>query len=200
MPAPIDFLSAKTSLDSLSTTLAADTANGTVDHSYSTYTLTGGDSTLNVFNLSDSAYSGATINITAPAGSTVVVNVSGSAASFNGGSINLNGVSQNDVIFNFSAATTLSLASIAFEGTILAPDAAFTGSWGQINGQLIALSAAGTTQLNNDIFSGYLSSTTSGGGVNTGQQTATPEPSTWIMIASGLVAVAFFRRKHSQTA
>jgi choice-of-anchor A domain-containing protein len=194
MPAPIDFLSAKTSLDSLSTTLAADTPNGTVSQSYGTYTLTGTSSTLNVFNLTNSSYSGNAINITAPAGSTVIVNVAGTAASFNSGSINLNGVSQNDVIFNFSAATSLSLSSIAFDGTILAPNADFTGSWGQINGELIALSAAGTTQLNNDVFNGYLGSTSGGGTVTTGQN-PTPEPSTWILIASGLLAADFLRRK-----
>jgi choice-of-anchor A domain-containing protein len=190
--APIDFLSAKTSLNSLSATLAADTANGTVNHSYSTYTLTGTSSTLNVFNLTDSSYSGATINITAPSGSTVIVNVSGSADSFNGGSINLNGVSQNDVIFNFSAATSLSLSGIAFNGSILAPNADFTGSWGQINGELIALSAAGTTQLNNDVFNGYLAST---GGSGTTNQNSTPEPSTWVLVATGLAFAALLRRK-----
>jgi choice-of-anchor A domain-containing protein len=197
--APIDFLSAKTSLASLSTTLAADTPTGSVNHSYSTYTLTGTSSTLNVFNLTDSSYSGATINITAPAGSTVVVNVAGTADSFNGGSINLNGVRQNDVIFNFSAATSLSLSGIAFNGSILAPNADFTGSWGQINGELIALSAAGTTQLNNEVFNGYLAST-GGSGTGTTGQTATPEPSTWVMIGSGLLAVAFFNRKRARIA
>ncbi len=136
MPAPISFSSAQTSLDSLSTTLASETANGTVTSAYGTYTLTGTNSSLNIFNLTASSYSGATINISAPAGSTVVVNVPGSAASFSGGSINLTGVSEDDVIFNFGSATALSVGSIAFDGSILAPYANFTGNYGQIDGEL----------------------------------------------------------------
>lgn len=181
MPTPINFASAQTSLDSLSRSLAGDAANGAVSVSSSTYTLTGTSSSLNVFNLTTSSYSGATLNITAPAGSTVVVNVSGASDSFSSGSINLNGVSASDVIFNFNSATSLNLSSIAFYGSILAPYAAFTGSGGQINGQLIADSAAGTTTLNDVEFAGSI-------------QYATPEPSTWITFFSGIVCLALCHR------
>ena len=97
----------------------------------STYTLTGTNSAINVFNLSGSSYSSSTINITAPSGSTVIINVAGTSDSFSGGSINLNGISANDVIWNFNSATAISISSIAFNGTLLAPDATFTGSWGR---------------------------------------------------------------------
>jgi len=64
---PIDFVGAQSNLDSVSTNLAAQTANGkTSFDGYSTYTLTGTSSTLNVFNLTNSTDNGNTINITAP--------------------------------------------------------------------------------------------------------------------------------------
>jgi choice-of-anchor A domain-containing protein len=194
---PIDFISAQTNLDNVSTTLAAQTANGTTRFDgYSTYTLTGSSSTLNVFSLTGSSFNGQTINITAPSGSTVVVNVSGTSDSITGGSINLNGVPSTNVIFNFSAATSVSIANLAFNGTLLAPNAAFTGTWGQINGQLIAASAAGTTEFHNVLFSGTLpSSGLTGGGADSGS--ATPEPSTWIMILSGGALIAVSRRRKS---
>jgi choice-of-anchor A domain-containing protein len=193
IPAPIDFLSAKTSLDSLSESLAGYAANGIVNHSYSTYTLTGTDASLNVFNLTDASYAGATINVNAPAGSTVVVNVAGSSVSFTYGSINLNGLAADHVIFNFDRASALSLNGIGFNGSILAPFANFSGTWGQINGQLIALSAAGTTQLNDVLFSGTLPAGTTG--LSSTQISATPEPSTWLCLFAGIAGMGFIRRR-----
>jgi choice-of-anchor A domain-containing protein len=186
MPTPINFVSAQTNLDSVSATLAGESANGAVNQSGSTYTLTGTNANLNVFNLSAASYSSATINITAPSGSTVVVNVAGSADSFSSGSINLNGISSSDVIFNFNSATTLSLSSIAFNATILAPYAAFTGSGGEINGELVASSAAGNTTLDNDPFSGSL-------GSNSQAAPAVPEPSTWVLLLTGAGVLACTR-------
>ncbi len=193
--APIDFLSAQTSLQSLSSTLASQTANGAVSMAYNTYTMTGTDKSLNVFNLTGSSFSGSTINITAPAGSTVVVNVAGSADSFNGGSINYTGVTQNNVIFNFNAAQTLALASIAFNGTILAPYATVTGTWGQLNGQIIANSLGGTMELHDVLFAGTLP--TGGGGTLavSSQGPVAPEPSTWMLLAmAGLLWLVKMRR------
>jgi choice-of-anchor A domain-containing protein len=196
IPTPINFLSAQTSLDSLSTTLAGETPNGIVTSAYGTYTLTGTSSGINIFNLTDSSYSGATINITAPAGSTVIINVAGTADSFSGGSINLNGITNNDVIFNFNAATSLSVGSMAFNGTILAPFANVTGNFGQIDGELIALSDAGTTQLNDEVFNGNLGNAPDGNQISQTLQATTPEPSTWLMLTGGLCALLLAGRKH----
>ena len=181
---PVDFAAAQANLDSVSTALAGQTANGTVQFDgYYGYTLTGASSGTNVFNLTASNYTSDTINIAAPAGSTVIVNVAGSADSFNGGSLNLSGVTADHVIFNFADATSLSLSSYAFKGTILAPQANFNGSGGQINGQLIAASAQGTTEFHNDIFSGDLPAT------------ATPELPNWAMMLSGVGMVVIARKK-----
>ncbi len=192
---PIDFSAAKTNLDSLSALLASQTANGSVSKYYSTYTLTGTDPTLNVFNLTDTNYSGSTINITAPSGSTVVINVASanSSAAFSSGSINLNGVSASNVIWNFAGATSVSIASIAFNGTLLAPDAAFTGTWGQLNGQLIAASAAGTTELHDALFSGMLPINNQSSSVP-----QTPEPGTWVLLLSGAGLLVLARQRVSR--
>jgi len=192
---PIDFAAAKTNLDSLSAALAAQTPNGSVSKSYGTYTLTGSDPTLNVFNLTDTNYSGSTINITAPGGSTVVINVASSngSTSFSSGSIHLNGISASQVIWNFSSATTVSIASIEFNGTLLAPDAAFSGTWGQLNGQLIAASAAGTTELHDALFSGTLP-------INTDSSSLppVPEPATWALLLTGAGLMALGQRRFSR--
>ena len=188
--APLDFLSAKTSLQSLSVSLASQVATAAVQNNgYGTYTLTGTSFTTNVFNMTDTAYNGKTINISAPAGSTVIVNVAGTSDSFSGGSINISGVDSHSVIFNFNSATTLGIGSIAFNGTILAPNANVTGTYGQLNGQLIANSLAGTTELHDVLFTGTLPTSTT----NT-QIAATPEPSTWFLFLAAS-AFCFFRRE-----
>ena len=189
---PIDFLSAKTDLRSLSATLASQQANGVVgDDGYGTYTLKGQSETTNIFNLKDSSYTGKTINISAPESSTVIVNVAGTADSFNGGSINISGVKTNNVIFNFGSATSLSLSAIAFNGTILAPYAGFTGTWGQINGQLIANTIAGTTELHDVLFNGTLPA----GADPISPLSSMPEPSTWILFSAGLLLVGISQRR-----
>jgi len=183
---PVDFVGAQTNLTSVSATLASQTANGTVSSAYNTYTLTGTNST---------------INITAPGGSTVIINVAGTSDSFSGGSINLNGVSANDVIWNFSSATAISIGSIAFNGTLLAPDASFTGTWGQLNRQLIVDNAAGTTELHDVPFIGVLPAS---GSAQDDQSAigSTPEPGTWVLLVAGLVLIAIALRragcKHSE--
>ncbi len=191
---PVDFVGAQTNLTSLSATLASQTANGTVSSAYNTYSLTGTNSSINVFNLTDTSYSGSTINITAPAGSTVILNVAGKSDSFSGGSINLNGVSANDVIWNFSSATAISIGSIAFNGTLLAPGASFTGTWGQLNGQLIVDNAAGTTELHDVLFNGALPSSGSTALSDQSGVGSTPEPGTWVLLVAGLVLIVIARR------
>ena len=193
---PIDFVGAQTNLNSVSSTLASQTPNGTVTSAYNTYTLTGTNSAINVFNLSGSSYSSYTINITAPSGSTVIINVAGTSDSFSGGSINLNGISANDVIWNFNSATAISISSIAFNGTLLAPDATFTGSWGQLNGQLIVDNAGGTTELHDVLFEGALPS--SEVLADGSQISGTPEPETWVLLVSGIGLIVIAKRRSSR--
>jgi choice-of-anchor A domain-containing protein len=186
---PIDFASARTNLLNVSNTLAMQSANGTVSSAYNTYSLNGTNSSANIFFLAGSSYNNSTFNISAPAGSTVIINVAGMSDSFSGGSMNLTGVSADHVIWNFSNAASVAISSIAFDGTLLAPGASFVGSWGQLNGQLIANSAAGTTELHDVLFDGSLPSS------QTSSNSQTPEPSTWMLSLTGVGLIAFSRRR-----
>jgi choice-of-anchor A domain-containing protein len=196
-PLPIDFVSAATSLTQLSNDLTNVAANGTVTGDSSNYTLTATGCTLCVFNLPGGSMHSVTID--APAGATVLVNVSGNSSSFSNGSINYTGgATAANTIFNFGAATALSTSSIGFNGSILAPLATFTGANGQINGELIAKAVSGESAAfkSGNIFSGNLDS---GIGATTGASpAATPEPSTWLSLLTALAAFAGFQRRRSR--
>jgi choice-of-anchor A domain-containing protein len=190
---PIDFVSAATSLTQLSNALTNMAANGHVTGNSQSYNLTASNCTLCVFNVTGGSINSMTIS--APAGATVVVNVSGASNSFSNGSINYaGGATAANTIFNFGAATTLSASSIAFNGSILAPLATFTGTNGAINGELIAKAVSGETAEfeSGNIFRGTLGTSTSAG------YTPTPEPSTWLSLLTGLAAFAGIRARRAK--
>ena len=192
---PIDFVSAATSLTQLSSSLSTMTANGTVTGNSSNYTLTATNCTLCVFNLTGGSMHSMTIN--APSGATVLINVSGTSSSFSNGSINYaGGASAANTIFNFGTTTTLSTSSIGFNGSILAPLATFTGTNGNINGELIAKAVSGQTAEfeSANIFHGTFGSTTGA------SPSATPEPSTWLSLLTALVAFAGFQKRRAKCA
>jgi choice-of-anchor A domain-containing protein len=182
---PIDFVSAATSLTQLSNALTDIAANGTVTGNSSAYTLTATNCTICVFNMPGGSINSVTIN--APTNATVIVNVSGGSNSFSNGSIKYTGgATAANTLFNFGSTTTLTTSSISFNGSILAPLATFTGTNGQINGQLIAKAVSGESAEfeSGNIFRGNL------GGSTSGAVTATPEPSTWISLLTALAAFA----------
>jgi choice-of-anchor A domain-containing protein len=194
-PLPIDFVSAATSLTQLSDALTNMAANGTVTGNASNYTLTASNCTICVFDVTGGSMHSMTIN--APAGATVIVNVSGTSNSFSNGSINYTGgASAANTIFNFGTTTALSTSSIGFNGSILAPLATFTGSNGQINGELIAKAVSGESAAfrSGNIFRGNLGYSTTGA-----SPAATPEPSTWLSLLTALVAFAGFQKRRAAT-
>ncbi len=183
---PSVFLNAASNLDQLSTSLTGLAANGTVSVNYSTITLSASGCTLCVFDLSGGNASGETINISAPAGATVVINVAGTSDSISNGSINYTGgATANDTLFNFGAATTLATSGETIYGSILAPLACFTGTNGSIDGELIANTVTGETAEfeSGDIFNGNLGSA------------AAPEPSTWILMGTASLICFFIRKR-----
>jgi choice-of-anchor A domain-containing protein len=194
-PLPIDFSSAATSLTQLSNALNTMAANGTVSGNASNYTLTASNCTLCVFNLTGGSMHSMTIN--APAGATVLINVSGTSSSFSNGSINYTGgAAAANTIFNFDATTTLSTSSIGFNGSILAPLATFTGMNGNINGELIARAVSGETAEfeSGNIFRGTLGAPLS---TSAAGSTAAPEPSTWLSLLTAVAAFACFQRRRA---
>lgn len=189
---PIDFVSAATSLTQLSNALTSIPANGTVSGNSSNYTLTATNCTICVFDVAGGSINSMTIN--APSGATVIVDVSGTSSSFSNGQINYTGgASAANTIFNFGAATTLSTSSMGFYGSILAPLATFTGTNGQINGELIAKAVSGESAEfeSGDIFRGTLSTTTGASSL------ATPEPSTWILLLTAIAAFMCIQKRRA---
>ncbi len=156
---PLNFTSVESYLTNLSSSLAALSANGaTSKTSLTSLTLTGTNSTLDVFSVTTAQLSGSTnLQISAPAGATVLVNVIGATGSLHGG-LSLSGVTANDVLYNFSNATSLTMSGIGVLGTILAPNADLNFSSGNVDGEIIAGSLEGSVESHNYHFDGDLPS------------------------------------------
>ena len=142
---PIDFGAAKTQLTNMSASWAAMPATGTVADHWGTFVLTGTNATQNVFTLTAAQlWNANNLIINAPAGSSVLVNVSGIDARMQFMGMSVNGTNRDHVVFNFHQARNLTIQGIGFEGSILAP-AAFVQFWnGHITGTMVACTVTGT--------------------------------------------------------
>jgi choice-of-anchor A domain-containing protein/uncharacterized repeat protein (TIGR01451 family) len=147
---PVDFAAARTQLGALSAAYAALASNGTTADTYGTIRLTGADPTLDVFSLSAAELASANgLNITAPAGATVLVNVSGTADQMQYFGMTVSGTDKQHVLFNFPNATSLTLAGISVQGSVLAPGADVTFNNGNLEGTLVAGSLTGSGEFHN---------------------------------------------------
>ncbi len=206
---PVDFAAEKTRLLSLSATLGAEAATGTTTNYYGGLFFEGSNPGLNVFDVSGAALGSATgFNIAIPTGSFALFNISGYG---NGGTYNqmqyfgfgtqadptkpypsfsIAGLDSSHILYNFKDATSLSFNGIGVPGTVLAPKAAITLGYLQINGTVIADSVTGPGQINYHPYAGSLLDAVTGG---TG---AVPEPASWAMLIAGfgLVGAAMRRR------
>jgi choice-of-anchor A domain-containing protein len=158
----VDFDTATNYYQELSATLASETVTGTTtftpatsDATAATLTFTGSVAAgLNVFSVDSAELAAAgSITISAPAGSAVIINVTGSFANFRKGSVVETGVSDAAVIYNFYQAAQITLAgSEDLEGSLLAPFAQVTAESGQLHGQVVAASFYGKMQFENAPF------------------------------------------------
>jgi len=147
MGSPIDFATAETDLQNTSAAIAGLSATAATVTPWGAVTMSGSDATLNTFMLSGSDLSSATsVSISAPAGSVVVVNIDGNAPSAGNFAISLSGVDETTVLWNFYEATSLSLTSIGWEGSLLAPYADITFSNGNFDGNLVGASLTGPAE------------------------------------------------------
>ncbi|WP_028535957.1 collagen-binding domain-containing protein [Paludibacterium yongneupense] len=158
------------------------------------YVLTGTNSSLNVFTMTTAqlaALSSGSFTINAPSSSTVVINITGSSATFGApGNFGffLNGVSASHVLFNLDSATSVNISGLGVYGSILAPNAAVTFSNGQLNGTLMAASLSGSQwqggQLNSVAFTGTLPTIS-----------PVPEPASYALFGLGFAGLLLRRRR-----
>lgn len=191
----LDFGATNSYLTSTSSYLAGLTSNGATTDYYGGVHLVGSDPTLNIFTLSGAALASAWgVVIDAPAGSTVLVNVTGTTSGMQNMGLNfqdLNGdgtglVGRQNVIYNFNQATSLTLGGVSVQGSILAPNATVNFNNGNIEGQLIAGNLIGSGEAHNYLFQGNLPA-----------PTQIPEPSSVLLL--GLAGgVLVMRRKREK--
>jgi choice-of-anchor A domain-containing protein len=153
---PIDFQTALTQLQGMSTALSRFPATGSVSTNYSTITLASTDPNFEVFSLSADALSKATsIQCFFQPNATVVINVSGSGVSLQnmGMSAWKSGTppkqttfNWSHIIWNFYEATSLVTSSVTIAGSILAPLADAHLQWGQVSGTLVASSVVTSSE------------------------------------------------------
>lgn len=180
---PINFTSIANELTGLSTQWGALGANGQTINNFGTLNLNGGQSALNIFTVQASQLNGISgVNINIPTGASALINVVGTTVNLPNIGYNLNGSQDraqfSRVIWNMANATQVNLTQL--NGSLMAPRAAITGTWGVINGQVMASSFNGPTQVNWVKYTG---------------QRPVPEPGTMLALGGGIAAVLARRRK-----
>ncbi len=195
----IDFTSLRSTLDAETTMLAGLAANGSVlgtnqaGVNPSFFVLRGTSATLNVFDITAAEFADTNhpIDIQAPVGSTILINVAGTnvtlgtAIYYNQQQNSGDTTADSDILFNFSSATSVAIDG-QFTASLLAPFAVLTGN-SQMGGNFIAASIGQTGEVHNDEFTGTLP-------VDPGT-TVTPEPSTLALLGTGLLSVSGMLRR-----
>jgi choice-of-anchor A domain-containing protein len=145
---PIDFVARGNELRALSSRLNGLAANGTTTvEAWGGVFFTGTSPAVNVFQVSTIDLASAwTLFFNAPAGSLVVLNVSGTTGSLRGGHLFSGGIDQRGVLFNFANATSFNVDAYGFWGTLLAPNADVTFNNGSFDGGIYAKSLAGNAE------------------------------------------------------
>jgi choice-of-anchor A domain-containing protein len=201
---PINFSTLRGSLEAQSLLLGSLATTGQIvgtgDKSSgnpSFFVLIGTSTTLNVFNIT-AAELGDTnhpIDIIAPPGSTIIVNVSGTDVSL-GTTIYYNGQEHtdsdttSDILFNFPDATSVTLNG-ELTASVLAPYATLGGN-GDIDGTAIAATIGNIGEAHNIEFDGTLPTAPP----TKSDAPPVPEPGTLMLVGSGVLSVAgALRRK-----
>jgi choice-of-anchor A domain-containing protein len=197
---PLDVYGSSTDIVNASKSLSALTGATNISSNGGTITITLTSNGMNVIDLS--VLNGATItgiNIVNAAGVTptgLIINVAGDNLNFNGGSYNLGSLNDGQVLFNFGNATNLSLTSLGFNGTLLAPLATVNFASGNLNGALIANNYYGNGELHSDPFTDTLPTYVATGGTTV----ASPEPGSVAVFGTGLVVLAMVMRRRMVSA
>lgn len=121
------------------------------------------------------------------AGATLIVNFSGSSATFSGGYQAFDGY---NVLFNLADATQLNIAT-GFTASVLAPKASVTNGSGVINGNVVVSDWNSGVQIN---ANHYFAATDI-----PGLTSPVPEPETYAMMLAGLGLVGVVARRRKST-
>lgn len=194
----VDFAALKTSLGNESyalSQLATTGSVGAVQGSNPSWLVLYGTSTiLNVFDITAAEFASTNNNldIQAPLGSTIIVNVAGTDVVLGGG-LYYNGVqhagddpTDDDILFNFYGANTVGIDA-QFNASVLAPFATLSGT-GQMSGNFIAAQIGQTGEVHDGAFTGTLPPTD--------PTAVTPEPTSLVLLGTGaLSTLAALRRR-----
>ncbi|WGV29184.1 choice-of-anchor A family protein [Halotia branconii] len=155
---PIDFDAARQELNNLSDYLGGLASTNTTEYKWGGIYLQGNNSDLNVFTIDGSQFSNTSyLNLSGVgSNSTVVFNVLGNSVNIKNFGLNLNGVNKQNVLFNFVDATQVTTTGFSFQGSVLATNANFNFSNGNVEGTLIASSLSGSGEFHNTQFTGNL--------------------------------------------
>jgi choice-of-anchor A domain-containing protein len=198
----IDFDTLRITLDSKSLALAALTANGEVlgtNHSSvnpSFFVLKGTSSILNIFNITAAEFGDTNhpLDIIAPAGSTVIINVDGKNVAlgtgiyYNDQQNSGDSSANSNILFNFSDADTVAING-QFTASALAPFAILSGN-SQMAGTFIAAAIGQTGEVHNQEFTGTLPPTV--------PPSVAPEPASLALMGTGITALAGLIRKRKK--
>lgn len=146
----LDFTAAKAALVAASNRLASGLAKGTVGNAGGDLTLTGTDSSVNVFKVTSALLGSAwRVTVNVPATAVAVINVSGATASILNTSLNAGPTAAAErILYNFPQATAITMAGLGVQGSLLAPNAAVHFDNGLVVGSIFADSFTGQGQVN----------------------------------------------------
>lgn len=166
---PIDFVAQNEYLKCASTNWALLTQNGTVQVLFGGLTLTGLNPTLNIFNLNGNNIEGSglslsmlnKIDIVAPIGSTILINISGTNLGFGNYGIFRNGITATGydgqyILWNLYECLTLNAGSTSVKGSLLAPLATYDSGFTNIEGTIMVNNLYGNIEAHNYLFKGTL--------------------------------------------
>lgn len=124
---PVDFAELREGLLAMSDSLGSAAALGAAVLNYSQLTLSGTDPELNVFDVDSSVLSQATgITLSVPTASAALINVRGVHVTLQNLQVTLNGFPRSSLLWNFPDASELTLRSVSFPGSVLAPTAGWS--------------------------------------------------------------------------
>lgn len=188
---PVSFADTSAALKSTSAAVATVAQTGSATIQYGGMTLTGGGSggNVQVFDITASAlgsvnyFNFANLNATVGVKDTLILNISGTSASLQGGYGNF---ANYNVLYNFFEATNLNIGNTGLTGTVLAPLATVIGSGNIIGTAVVGNWAASTTV---ETGAGFQAADVAG------FVSAVPEPETYAMLLAGLGLVGFMARR-----